>query len=136
MEELITACRQLFETTRIEAPVVVDVGCGPFTGGFAITSILGHDTEVDYIGVDRSGTMRRFGEQLATAGESRHGMPRIRRPGVTVLNRESVKGQEFDAVFIMELEAFIPCTNDAASRTMYMMRALETTCFWCTALRI
>ena len=42
-------------------------------------------------------------------------------PGVTILNKESVKGQEFDAVFILELEAFIPCTNDAEHRAMYMM---------------
>ena len=42
-------------------------------------------------------------------------------PGVTILNKESVKGQEFDAVFILELEAFIPCTNDTERRSMYMM---------------
>ena len=44
-------------------------------------------------------------------------------PGVTVLNKESVKGQEFDAVFVLELEAFIPCTNDVERRAMYMMCA-------------
>ena len=44
-------------------------------------------------------------------------------PGVTVLNKESVKGQEFDAVFILELEAFIPCTDDVMRRGMYMMCA-------------
>lgn len=42
-------------------------------------------------------------------------------PGVTVLNKVSVKGQEFDAVFILDLEAFIPCTDDAMCREMYMM---------------
>ena len=42
-------------------------------------------------------------------------------PGVTILNKESVKGQEFDAVFILELEAFIPCTTDVERRAMYMM---------------
>ena len=41
--------------------------------------------------------------------------------GVTVLNKESVKGQEFDAVFILELESFIPCYNDEGKRGMYMM---------------
>lgn len=40
---------------------------------------------------------------------------------MTILNKESVKGQEFDAVFILELEAFIPCTNDREHRAMYMM---------------
>lgn len=42
-------------------------------------------------------------------------------PGVTILNKESVKGQEFDAVFILELEEFIPCTTDVKRRAMYMM---------------
>lgn len=44
-------------------------------------------------------------------------------PGITVLNKESVKGQEFDAVFILELEHFIPCANDVERRAMYMMCA-------------
>lgn len=42
-------------------------------------------------------------------------------PGVTVLNKDSVKGQEFDTVFVLELERFIPCTIDAEFRAMYMM---------------
>ena len=42
-------------------------------------------------------------------------------PGVTVLNKESVKGQEFDTVFVLEIEAFIPCTDDVMRRGMYMM---------------
>lgn len=45
----------------------------------------------------------------------------VRAPGITVLNKDSVKGQEFDTVFILELEDFIPCTNDADFRAMYMM---------------
>lgn len=45
----------------------------------------------------------------------------VRQPGVTVLNKESVKGQEFDSVFILELERFIPCRSDADFRAMYMM---------------
>ena len=42
-------------------------------------------------------------------------------PGVTILNKESVKGQEFDTVFLLELEEFIPCANDVERRAMYMM---------------
>ena len=42
-------------------------------------------------------------------------------PGVTILNKESVKGQEFDAVFILELERFVLCGSDAERRAMYMM---------------
>ena len=45
----------------------------------------------------------------------------VLRNGVTVLNKKSVKGQEFDTVFILELQRFIPCTNDAERRAMYMM---------------
>ena len=79
LEELIAACAQLFKNSAIKAPIVVDIGCGPFTGGFAIASILGQDPQVDYIGVDRSSAMRRLGERLASAGEHKHSMPRIRR---------------------------------------------------------
>jgi len=43
--------------------------------------------------------------------------------GVTILNKESVKGQEFNTVFILELEAFIPCKTPADRRSMYMMCA-------------
>ena len=41
--------------------------------------------------------------------------------GVTVLNKESVKGQEFDAVFVLELHRFLPCRSDSEKRGMYMM---------------
>lgn len=41
--------------------------------------------------------------------------------GVTILNMKSVKGQEFDSVFILELERFIPFANDVERRAMYMM---------------
>lgn len=47
----------------------------------------------------------------------------ILSPGVTILNKESVKGQEFDTVFILELESFIPCETLADKRAMYMMCA-------------
>jgi superfamily I DNA/RNA helicase len=43
--------------------------------------------------------------------------------GVTILNKESIKGQEFDTVFILQLERFIPCVTDAMRRAMYMMCA-------------
>lgn len=44
-------------------------------------------------------------------------------PGITVLNKESVKGQEFDTVFVLELEHFVPCLSDAMKRVMYMLCA-------------
>lgn len=42
-------------------------------------------------------------------------------PGVTVLNEKSVKGLEFDSVFIFQIEKFIPCTTSLDKRIMYMM---------------
>ena len=44
-------------------------------------------------------------------------------PGLTIVNKESVKGQEFDTVFILELESFIPFETPADRRAMYMMCA-------------
>ena len=41
--------------------------------------------------------------------------------GVTILNKRSVKGQEFDTVFILELHRFIPFADESARRAMYMM---------------
>jgi len=41
--------------------------------------------------------------------------------GVTVLNKESVKGQEFDTVFLLELHRFLPCRSESERRGMYMM---------------
>lgn len=45
----------------------------------------------------------------------------VSKPGVTIVNKESVKGQEFDTAFILEIESFIPCTNSTEYRAMYMM---------------
>lgn len=49
-------------------------------------------------------------------------------PGITVLNKESVKGQEFDTVFLLEVEALVPCRTEAMRRSMYMLcsRARDT----------
>ena len=42
-------------------------------------------------------------------------------PGVTILNKESAKGQEFDTVFVLELNDFVPCATETERRAMYMM---------------
>ncbi len=47
----------------------------------------------------------------------------VTRDGVTVLTSQSVKGQEFDSVFLLQLELFVPCRTDARRRAMYMMCA-------------
>ena len=41
--------------------------------------------------------------------------------GVTILNKKSVKGQEFDTVFVLELDDFLPCATERERRAMYMM---------------
>ena len=43
--------------------------------------------------------------------------------GMTILNTRSVKGQEFDTVFILELERVVPCRDEVARRVMYMLCA-------------
>ena len=45
----------------------------------------------------------------------------ILAPGITVLNERSIKGQEFDAVFVMEIDRFLARNEDIAKRTMYML---------------
>lgn len=67
LEELTTAFRMCFSDNAPDQPVVVDLGCGPFTGGLALAATLGADAQFDYIGMDRSLTMQEFGERLASA---------------------------------------------------------------------
>lgn len=67
LEELVTAFDQMFakSTKRPQSPIVVDLGCGPFTGGLALAATFGHDPCFDYIGIDCADSMRRLGERLA-----------------------------------------------------------------------
>ncbi len=95
LEELIAAFRQLFAVVSPEQPVVVDLGCGPFTGGLAIASELGHEASFDYLGVDRSRTMREFGERLASAAEMEREMPQICRrwsPDISSIQWDAAPG--------------------------------------------
>ena len=68
LEELVEAFRQLFpDGSPPNNPVVVDIGCGPCTGGLAFAGMCKEIRKFDYIGVDRSEAMRDFGESLAAA---------------------------------------------------------------------
>ena len=79
LEELVTAFGQLFgDDDPPRDPIVVDLGCGPFTGGLAVAGQFHPDARLDYFGVDRSQTMHRLGARLACAAEQVHGLPRIR----------------------------------------------------------
>lgn len=66
LEELIEAFGQCFGQSESlpENPIVVDVGCGPFTGGLALAGTL---RSFDYIGVDRAESMLRLGKRLAAS---------------------------------------------------------------------
>ena len=80
VDELSEAFRQMFdENPPTEPLIVIDLGCGPFTAGLALAGQLGVDERFDYVGVDQSQTMRRFGEELAVAMERGWGEPTITR---------------------------------------------------------
>ena len=68
LEELVAAFGQLLASRKPPNPIVVDVGCGPFTGGLALAATLGQDPRFDYIGVDRADSMRRLARRLACSG--------------------------------------------------------------------
>ena len=86
LEELTAAFRMLFATGPPDGdPIVVDLGCGPFTGGLAVAGVLGPECRFDYIGMDRSHAMRRFGEHLAVAATSLDAVPQIDRHWTTDL---------------------------------------------------
>ena len=65
LEELVTAFDQLMAGSKPMNPVVVDVGCGPFTGGLALAATLGPAPCYDYVGIDRADSMRLLGQRLA-----------------------------------------------------------------------
>ena len=65
LEELVAAFGQLLTGAKPPNPIVVDMGCGPFTGGLALAATLGQDPCFDYIGIDRAESMRRLGASLA-----------------------------------------------------------------------
>jgi hypothetical protein len=70
LEELLEEFTQLFKIGPPSDPLIVlDVGCGPFTGGLALSAVLGGRVPFSYIGLDRSASMRELGEGLASAAE-------------------------------------------------------------------
>jgi hypothetical protein len=85
LEELHEAFRMLFTDSEMEDPVVVDLGCGPFTGGLALASVLGDQAKFTYIGQDSAESMRQFGEKLAQAAMGAGGVAAIERQWVASL---------------------------------------------------
>ena len=67
IEELATAFGQIFVGSSPPNPIIVDIGCGPFTGGLALAATLGSHVCFDYIGVDRAKSMLRLAKRLAAS---------------------------------------------------------------------
>lgn len=86
IEELMEAFTLLFDDSSIHEPVVVDLGCGPFTGGLALAAVLGGNAGFTYIGMDRAASMRRLGERLAAAAECNGAIPNVTRHWVDNLD--------------------------------------------------
>jgi len=85
IEELVEAFGQHLSGSKIEQPVVIDLGCGPFTGGLAVASALEPPNGFIYIGMDRASAMCRLGESLAIETAQTRGLD-ITRIWVTALN--------------------------------------------------
>lgn len=66
IEELIHAFGKLWpDPTSIHGTMIIDVGCGPFTGGLALANIVGDAAKFRYFGVDRAKSMCELGQELA-----------------------------------------------------------------------
>jgi len=66
IDELLIAFHQLFHSHVFELPpVLIDLGCGPFTAGLAFSSALPALKSFKYIGIDRASSMTELGEALA-----------------------------------------------------------------------
>lgn len=59
--------------------------------------------------------------RMYTEAEKNEDDINVMASGVTILNKASVKGQEFDSVFLCDLNHFLPCHSESQKRAMYMM---------------
>ena len=78
IEELTAVFGHIFQYERPDEPILVDIGCGPFTGGLAFAGVLPAGSRFDYIGIDRSEAMLRLGRSLAAAAGAMPEAPRFR----------------------------------------------------------
>ena len=92
LEELLAVFQKMRLSDNIpDQPVVIDLGCGPFTGGLALAGAIGRDARFDYVGMDRSSTMQELGERLAVAA-SLDGVHRIWSSDLTSVQWTSAPG--------------------------------------------
>ena len=61
--------------------------------------------------------------QLYTSNRRNEDEIDLLEPGITVLNVRSIKGQEFDTVFVMEIDELLLEASEVNRRTMYMLCA-------------
>ncbi len=90
---------------------------GGTIGVVVVSNSYGAEVKSALAGVLPQGTRL----QHYTNKKKNEGWIDVRRPGITVLNVESVKGQEFDAVFLLEIDRLLPCTEPVRRRKMYML---------------
>ncbi|MCE2576544.1 hypothetical protein [Komagataeibacter sp. FNDCR2] len=87
LHELMHAFRQLIGTWRGEISIL-DIGCGPATGGLALASVVGPAQAFRYFGCDRSIAMLDLGGRLMA------------------------KARELDGIHRASEIRFVPCLND------------------------
>jgi SAM-dependent methyltransferase len=71
LDELQHAFDRLLTNARISFPTVLDLGCGPFTAGLSLASVLGNTEPFRYFGIDRAVSMLALGKRLADAARAR-----------------------------------------------------------------
>ncbi|MQA39955.1 class I SAM-dependent methyltransferase [Rugamonas aquatica] len=66
VDELIHAFGKLLaDVGAVQNATVIDIGCGPFTGGLALANQVGVHFPYRYFGIDRAHSMLAFGRELA-----------------------------------------------------------------------
>lgn len=111
LEELIAAFGQIFAKTRPKNPIVVDLGCGPFTGGLALAAAIGKKTSFKYIGIDRAECMRNLGEQLAATAQLPNKITRHWSETITGVNW--MQPPSWDEIIVIISYLFASPTLDA-----------------------
>ena len=104
LEELTEAFRMIFANQTPDDPIVIDVGCGPCTGGLALAGVL-DPPAFDYIGVDSSETMRDLGERLAASVPRLNGMRRRWASGPAAVDWDRAPGWRSVLVIVSYLLA-------------------------------
>lgn len=94
VEELLRAFQMLFENSTFteKKPIILDLGCGPYTAGLALLATLSKSTHYTYVGLDRSNSMQKLGEKLAKAASILSGNLNVKRIWCENLNDVTIPG--------------------------------------------